>query len=186
MVQLALVQVGSSSMDMTEFVAKHGDPSRPNYAAQHPNGGHSAGTKRMASAGFLAPSESTPPDVVGMTVAEDKQVFPRAEYAKSQGNLARRAQIDELALAPEEYKKLNLDAARAHQNVADLLEPKLYEIVYGEKVVRTGLDATYKKNLVASIDWYSKKAMDFIGESKEKGYINGQRPYVAFPPWSPS
>ena len=186
MAQLAQVQGGSSNMDMTEFVAKHGDPSRPGYSAQHPNGGHSAGTKRMARAGFLVPSESTPPDVVGMTVAEDKKVFSLAENAKSQGNLARSAQIDELALGDEEYKALNLDAARAHQNVADLLEPKLYEMVDGEKVVRTGLDATYKKNLNTSIDWYSKKAMDFIGESKEKGYINGQRPYVRFPPASPS
>jgi hypothetical protein len=59
-------------------------------------------------------------------------------------------------------------------------------MVDGEKAVRTGLDATYKKNLVASIDWYSKKAADFIGESKEKGYINGQRPYVRFPPASSS
>ena len=167
---------------MTEFVAKHGDPSRPGYAAQHPN----AGSKRTARAGFLAPSESTPPDVVGMTVAEDKKVFSLAQHAKSQGNLARSAQIDELALAPEKYKALNLDAARAHQNVADLLEPKLYEMVDGEKAVRTGLDATYKKNLVASIDWYSKKATDFFGESKEKGYINGQRPYVRFPPASSS
>ena len=186
MVQLALVQVGSSSMDMTEFVAKHGDPSRPGYAALHPNGGHSAGTKRMASAGFLAPSESTPPDGVGATVAEDKKVFALAQHAKSQGNLARRAQTDELALAPEKYKELNLDAARAHQNVADLLEPKLYEMVDGEKAVRTGLDATTKKDLNTAIDWYSKKAADFIGESKQKGYINGQRPYVAFPPYSPS
>jgi hypothetical protein len=140
----------------------------------------------MASAGFLTPSESTPPDVVGMTVSEDKKVFALAQQAKSQGNRARSAQIDELALAPEKYKELNLDAARAHQNVADILEPKLYEMVDGEKAVRTGLDATYKKNLSTSIDWYSKKAMDFIGESKEKGYINGQRPYVAFPPYTPS
>lgn len=185
MVQLAQVQVGSSNMDMTEFVAKHGDPSRPGYAAQHPN----AGANRMARTGFLAPSENTPPDVVGITVAEDKQVFPRAEYAKSQGNLARQTNpgiIMGKGDTSADYKQAQRDAARAHQNVADLLEPKLYEIVAGEKVVRTGLDATYKKNLVASIDWYSKKAMDFIGESKEYGYINGQRPYVRFPPASSS
>lgn len=181
MVQLALVQVGSSSMDMTEFVAKHGDPSRPNYAAQHPNGGHSAGTKRMASAGFLAPSPNTPPSDVGITVAEDKKVFSLAENAKRTGNLASESSPAVSGDGRENYKKINRMAAQAHQNVADALEPKLYEMVDGEKVVRTGLASDTKKNLVTAIDWYNNKAMSFMDASRTLSATSGSVPEGSTP-----
>ena len=151
-------------MNLTEFVQKHGDPSRPNYASQHPDSLTATGNRAYVPGGErilgLVEGEGAPPADVARTVYEDKKTNKYAHQAKEA--VARLTVPSTTPVERSEQNRRLRVAAGSHEMVADQFDAII------------GFDTATPDQMKAK-KWYEQKAEEYLSQANAGSIAEANR-----------